>query len=108
MAVIPSTPPPTKPFRTSRSEMETVENRNEVVKSESKDLGNSSVKRRRNRYPGVRKIGNRIYDPKIGNTCHQVINVFSLRIHSSSMNLFFQSEHVSEYKFYDFLSPLYV
>lgn len=85
MAVIPSTPlpPPTKPFRTARSEMETVENSNakgnEVVKNENEGLGNSRVKRTRNRDPGVRIVGNRVYDPKIGNTCHQVY-LFSLTI----------------------------
>lgn len=73
MAVIPRTP--TKPFGTAGSEMDTVKNRNaegnEVDKNENEDLGDSRAKRSRNKDPGVRKVGSRIYDPKTGNTCHQ-------------------------------------
>lgn len=72
MAVASSTP---------ESKAVSTKKRNHVVDDDNVDEveANEISKGKRAKCPGVRVIGNRIYDSENGKTCHQVIFLFCSR-----------------------------
>ena len=64
---------------TSATEVSAKEKESKDTKKRSQvvdDVGDNGNKAKRSKCPGVRVVGNRIYDSVNGKTCHQVIPVW--------------------------------